>query len=240
LPGLDALAIGAHADDVELGCGGTLALLAEKGYRTGILDITDAALSTRGDIATRAAEAALAAEILKAERWNLGARESAIYPDAGNLEHLVQLLRATRPTLLIVHYETDRHPDHSAVSRLTREAVFWAGVIKFSPGLEPHRPRRVFHYFAHIEGPVSLIVDVSRHHAQKMAAVCAYRSQFFTASGEAPDTFISRPEFMDRVETRARHYGDMIGVRYGEAFHVREAIRIENPIEWTLRQGDLG
>ncbi|MBM3327534.1 MAG: bacillithiol biosynthesis deacetylase BshB1 [Calditrichaeota bacterium] len=237
---IDLLALGAHSDDVELGCGGTVAALAHKGYNCAIVDVTEAALSTRGNILTRQEEAACAAHILGALRYNLQAQESQIYPNFDNLLSLVSLIRALKPKLMLTHYWEDRHPDHIAVSRLTQEAVFWAGVAKFGDDHPPHRPRRLGYYFARLETIPTLIVDISDTFDTKMAAVRAYRSQFFPDPDETPNTFISRPEFLDRITTRARGWGDKISARYGEAFLFREVTRVSDLMKWNLEQGDLG
>ncbi len=240
LDNVHLIAIGAHSDDAELGCGGTLVSLVRKDYRCLIVDITAAALSTRGDIETRRIESIKAAEILGVKRINLNAQESVIYPNFDNLLKLVGIIRKYKPQLVLTHYWEDRHPDHIATSRLTQDAVFWAGIGKFGDNQSPHRPRRLGYYFARYEVVPTIIVDISDVFEIKMEAVRAYRSQFFLNPDEVPNTFISRPEFLERINNRARWWGDKIAARYGEAFLFREITRVEDIIKWNSEQGDLG
>ena len=234
----DALAIGAHPDDVELGCGGTLIGLVDRGYRVGLVDMTDGRLSTRGDPETRMKEAEDAARIIgAAERFQLGFQEGSLQSGQGNLEALVALLRRTRPQVVLAPYWEDRHPDHVDASRLVQSACFWAGVPRYGAGDAPHRPHRLVYYFGHWVGPVSLVVDVSATFERKMQAVRAYRSQFQPEpSGEAA-TFISRPEFLEGIISRARVYGSLTQVEYGEPFYVREMNRTDDLIAWARGQG---
>ena len=231
----DALAIGAHPDDVELGCGGTLIGLVDRGYRVGLVDLTDSRLSTRGEPKTRMKEADDAARIIgAAERFQLGFQEGSIQSGHGNLEALVALLRRTRPQVVLAPYWEDRHPDHVDTSRLVQSACFWAGVPRYGVRDSPHR---LVYYFSHWVGLVSQVVDVSAAFDRKMQAVRAYRSQFQTESSGEAATFISQPEFLEGVISRARNYGSLIGAEYGEPFHVREMNRTDDLIAWARSQG---
>ncbi len=237
----DVLAIGAHPDDIELGVGGTLALLARQGYNCALLDLTRAGLSTRGDVVTRAKEASAAAALLGAKgRINLDLNEGSLLTDPKGLYKLVSAIRELRPKLILAPYFEDRHPDHGDASELVQKAYFWAGASKYGDDQPPHRPGRVAYYFCHREGPCSMVVDVSETFETKLASVRAYGSQFDTLSGETPNTYISRPEFMERVKNRARYYGMQIGAAYGEPLFVRETQRIIDLMKWTSEQGDVG
>jgi bacillithiol biosynthesis deacetylase BshB1 len=238
---LDVLAIGAHPDDVELGVAGTLISLVSKGYKVAILDLTDALLSTRGDQSTRQNEACLAAEIMcVTQRIQLGAREGSLLSRPENLYQLVSVIRQTQPGLILAPYWEDRHPDHADASRLTQNAVFWAGVAKFGDNRPPHRPQRTAHYFCHWEGSVSFVVDISEFFDRKLEAVQAYKSQFAVEPGENPTTYISQPVFLEKMISRARYYGSLIGADYGEPFVVREMNRVVDPVAWSLDQGLVG
>ncbi len=238
---LDVLAVGAHSDDVELGCGGTLINLGDNGYRIGIADLTDAVLASRGNDETRRRETKDAAEIIGAvERFSLGFHEGSILSGTNNLHELVSLIRRNRPHVILAPYWEDRHPDHIDASRLVHSAVFWAGVTKFGDNQSPHRPHRVLYYFVHWDGPVSLVVDISSTFDRKLKAIRAYRSQFLPQAGSDKMTYISRPEFLEKIISRARYYGSQIGAEYGEAFHLREMNRVEDIIKWAGEQGVVG
>jgi bacillithiol biosynthesis deacetylase BshB1 len=242
---LDALAFGAHADDVELGCGGTLVKLAGLGHKTGIAVLTRGEMATRGTAETRAQEFAASAAIL-----GLTAREMLDIPDARveatweNKLKVIGVLRAYRPRIVFAPYWIDRHPDHEQASVLVRHSAYLAGLQKIETGRPPFRPHRVIYYQTRFEFAPSFIVDTSETHEQKMKAVRAYGSQFHRPDESGPrhaETLIGRPEFLESVETRARHYGAQIGAKYGEPFLVREALRLADPVEffgpdsrWTI------
>ena len=231
---LDALAFGAHADDVELGCGGTLVKLARLGHKTGVVVLTRGEMATRGSAEIRAREFMRAAKIM-----GLTAHQVLDIPD-GRVEatwenklKIIGVLRAHRPKIVFAPYWVDRHPDHEQASDLVRQAAYLAGLKKLETGEPAFRPHKVIYYQARFEFTPSFIVDISDAHEQKMKAVRAYGSQFHRpgrAGSEGDETLIGRPEFLDAVETRARFYGARIGARFGEPFLVREAIRVEDPV----------
>jgi bacillithiol biosynthesis deacetylase BshB1 len=238
---IDALAIGPHPDDVELGCGGTLALLTDRGYRVAILDLTEATLSTRGDIPNRHKEANAAASVLGITgRYQLGLNETAIPSSPDALPKLVEIIRRHRPYLVLAPYWDDRHPDHSDASDLVRRAAFWAGVSKFGDRQPPHRPHRVVYYYLHRVADVSMVVDISVSFDRKLKAIRAFRSQFLPQPGSDAMTFISRPEFLENFISRARYFGSLIGAEYGEPFHIREMNRVEDLVAWAGLQGLVG
>lgn len=228
---LDALAFGAHADDAELGCGGTLIKLAAAGHRTGVVALTRGEMASRGSAAVRAREFEDAAALL-----GLTAHEMLDIPDARievsweNKLKLVERIRAYRPRIVFAPYWVDRHPDHEKTSQLVREAFFLAALKKIETGQPPVRPHKLIFYPTHFDFTPSFIVDVSAQHEQKIRAILAYRSQFGAAAGENPETLISRPAFLDRIESRARQFGAQIGAVQGEPFLVREAIRVDDPV----------
>ncbi|MCF7810937.1 bacillithiol biosynthesis deacetylase BshB1 [bacterium] len=237
----DALAIGAHADDVELGCGGTLINLTDKGYLVAIADLTEALLATRGDAETRVKENTVAAEIMGVrERFQLGFKEGSIATGANNLIELTSLIRKTKPYILFAPYWEDRHPDHVDASKLIQSAAFWSGIAKFGDNQPPHRPHRIFYYFTHWEGPVSLSVDISAAFDRKLKAIRSYRSQFSPHLGNERMTYISRPEFLEKLISRARYFGSKTGVEYGEPFFLRDMNRIEDAMAWAGEQGVIG
>jgi bacillithiol biosynthesis deacetylase BshB1 len=216
---LDALAFGAHADDVELGCGGTLIKLAELGHRTGI------AVLTRGEMATRGS-----AEIRAGEFTNADGRVERTWE---NKLKIIGVLRAHRPKIVFAPYWVDRHPDHEEASCLVRQAAYLSGLKKIETGDPPFRPHKVIYYQTRFEFTPSFIVDISGVHERKMGAIRAYGSQFHRPGQAGPgseETLIGRPEFLATIETRDRHSGAQIGVMFGEPFLVREALKLEDPV----------
>ena len=224
---LDVLAVGAHPDDVELSCGGTLCVLGDLGYRTGVVDLTRGELGTRGTPEQRLEEAEASRRILA-----LDARENLGLPDGGltnTHEHqraLIRAIRTYRPYLLLINAPDDRHPDHGDAARLTLSSQFYAGLRKIETFAadgtpqEPWRPSHVLHYMQSVEFEPTFVVDVSDVWSRRMEAVRAFASQFHTPERsdetEEPETFISTPGFMDFLEARARALGYRIGARYGE------------------------
>ncbi len=241
---LHVLAAAAHPDDIELTCAGTLIKMAKRGYRVGILDLTRGEMGTRGTPEERVQEAQIAAQIMGlTARENAGLPDGHLAPDWETKLVLIRALRRYRPALWIIPCTEDRHPDHAAVGRAGLEAAFLAGLKKIETSQEMFRPLWTLHYFCRWEHAFSFIVDVSDVWEVRLQAIHAYRSQFDPASGD-PQTYISRPQFMDMIQARAKYYGSKIEAAYGEPFQSREALPVEDPVaflagsrpEWaTLR-----
>lgn len=217
---IDVLAIGAHPDDAELGCGGTLAVLADQGYTTGILHLTGGERGTRGSVEERRAEAEAAAAALgAAEMQILDFGDGALRTGEAEEDAVIAVIRAWRPEVVLTAPAHDRHPDHGRAHQLTVDACFYAGLAKRGKG-PPHRPGAVFSYLQHDLAPPSFIVDVTSGWERKMAALDAYESQIHnpsrTDTRAEPQTKVSSPEFRAMVEARARHFGHQIGVEFGE------------------------
>lgn len=234
---LDVLAFGTHPDDVELACGGTLILLANRGHRVGAADLTKGELGTRGSEPIRAQEAALSSEILKVcVRENLGIPDGHIETNQENLFRVIRTIRQYRPRLVLAPYWEERHYDHVHASRLVAEAAFYSGLAKIETGQEAFRPYRVLFYAGRMSLRPSFVVDVSETFEAKMQAVRSYRSQFHGGWEDGmtnePQTFISTPYALEVFETVARYYGAMIGAPYGEPFFLREALEISDPVNF--------
>ncbi|MBM3284890.1 MAG: bacillithiol biosynthesis deacetylase BshB1 [Candidatus Aminicenantes bacterium] len=233
---LDALAFGAHADDVELACGGTLIALAALGYKTGVIVLTRGEMATRGSVETRSQEFANSARIM-----GLTAHQILDIPD-GRVEatwtnklKIIDALRTHKPKIVFAPYWVDRHPDHEQTSLLVRQSAYLAGLKKLETGQAPFRTHQVIFYQGWFGFTPSFIVDISESHDQKMKAIRAYRSQFHRqdqAESESENTLISRPDFLERIESRDRQHGASIGVKYGEPFLVREAMKLEDPVKF--------
>ena len=231
---LDVLAVSPHPDDVELHCGGLMVRFADLGYTTGIVDMSLGEKGTRGTVDDRRLEAAAAAKVLGlSERLNLELPDSRIGACESHRDALVDAIRRFQPDLLLVPHEVARHPDHGATARLARDAAFLAGLEKIETDHSAFRPRQLVFYLTHHryqEPKPSFIVDISSAFNRKIEAVKAHRSQFHDPDSGEPETYISRPEFLDEVEAQSRYYGTLIGARYGEPFVVREYLSIDDPL----------
>lgn len=234
---LDVLAFGAHPDDVELGCGGTLHKLARQGYRVGIVDLTEGELGTRGTVEERYKESAEAARIIGAvARENLKIPDAAIHFTEENRHKVIDIIRRYRPSIVFAPHGEDRHPDHRHAGELVTEAAFYAGLKKLSPGGFPaHRPNRVVFYMMTYEFSPTFVVDITREFATKLKAIQAHRSQFYNPDYPGEETFISSRDYFEAIEFRARHFGWKAGVRYGEPFRVRELLALEDPFPILTR-----
>jgi bacillithiol biosynthesis deacetylase BshB1 len=233
---LDVLAIGAHPDDVELSCGGTIIKLVKQGHRVGILDLTQGELGTRGDRNIRAREAARAAEVMGvALRENLKLPDGNIEPHMENRLRLVRAIRTWQPDVLLFPYPVDRHPDHERAHVLCRDAWFSAGLQKVRTSLrgrsqDPFRPRAYYHFMQWYEFVPSFIVDVSAEFEQRMETMRAYRSQFYDPASRERETVLSTPEFLETIRTKLEYYGDRIGKKYGEAFFSPSSLEVKDLI----------
>lgn len=224
---LDLLAFAPHPDDAELGAGGILAAHAARGLRVGVVDLTAGEMGENGDAAVRAAEAAAAARVLGlAVRENLGLPDARLAADEPSVARVVEAIRRHRPRLVLAPYWDDPHPDHRAASTLVAAAAFKAGLGKYEPGLPPHRPRRVLHYFINTEVAPSLIVDVSAAYGAKEAALAAHRSQFQRATGAEAPTPINDPSYLARIRARDARWGASIGAAYGEGLLLKEPLAL--------------
>ncbi len=227
---LYALAFGAHPDDVEMSCGGTLSLLHKQGKKFGIVDFTKGEMGTRGNAAIRAKEAEEAARILGADvRRNLGIPDSNIETNRTNLLKVVEVIREFQPEIVFATYRRERHPDHVHAHQIVSDALFYSGLVKLKTGtLPPYRPRRGFYYMQHRQFRPTLYVDISSEFDTKVAAIKAHKSQFFNPESNDPDTILSTPEFMEYLLGRMRHFGRMAGVKYAEPFWTEEPVTVTN------------
>lgn len=228
---VDVLAIGAHPDDVDMICGGTLAKLAAGGRSVAILDLTRGEMGTRGTPDTRAAEAQRAAEALGArERVILDLGDGRLENDAETRRRVIEVIRRLRPTLILTHYWDDLHPDHAAAGHLVRSVMYPVGFAKYPAEGEPYRPNEVLFFMAHTPFEPSFIVDIDGFHERKMEAVRCFSSQFHRPDSDEPPTGISQPDFLTRLEARARYFGGLIGRTFGEPFLVTRAVPMVDPV----------
>jgi bacillithiol biosynthesis deacetylase BshB1 len=216
---VDVLAVGAHPDDVELGCGGTVAWLVSRGRSVGILDLTRGEMGTRGTPELRAREAAEAARILGARfRHGLDLGDGGLRVDREAERAVIGVVRACRPRLVLAPLPEDRHPDHARAGALVRDASFYAGLRALRSDDPAHRPQQVVFYPAATLPAPSFLVDVSAVFERKLEAIRAFRSQFHDPSSPEPGTFISSPEFLQGIVARAQAWGRLANVAYAEGF----------------------
>lgn len=225
---LDLLAVAAHPDDVEQTCGGALIKMAEAGYRTGVLDLTAGDMGTRGSPEIRLKESECAAKVLLLSwRGNLGLPDARLENTLGARMSLAVKIRELKPRAVILPYWQGRHPDHYRASELGYEACFLAGLKKLEERTEPHRPHKILYASLYANVTPSFVVDISAQFERRMAALLSYKSQY-GESGEGGDLFPNEAEIRERLGAMARFYGNLIGVRYGEPFVVKETLRVDD------------
>jgi N-acetylglucosamine malate deacetylase 1 len=233
---LDVLSIAAHPDDTELTCSGTIIKMVEKGYKVGLLDLTGGESGTRGSASLRARESARAAKVMGlAYRDNLG------LPDAG-LEHrreyklkIAEKIRELRPQSVILPYWEGRHPDHFTAGQIGYEACFLSGLTRLPLEGRPHRPFKIIyatHYVPSLRP--TFVVDITAQFEKKLKAILCYSSQF-SSEKDVQNLFPSRADLRERVGSLARHFGLMIGVRYGEPFVTREVAAVEDIVVMPVK-----
>ena len=232
---LDILAIGAHPDDVELGCSGTLISEIRKGKKAGIIDLTQGELGTRGTIETRYAEAAASARIMGLSvRENLKMRDGFFQTDEAHQMQLIRVLRKYQPDIVIWNILEDRHPDHGKGGWLIYDSCFLSGLRQVKTfddegkEQEKWRPRMLLHYIQDRFFEPDIIMDISDVWEQRMEAIKAYKTQFFDPGSKEPQTYLSTPEFLDALASRARLLGKRIGVKYGEGFLSKKNIGLRS------------
>jgi len=232
---LDVLAIAAHPDDVEQTCGGTLIRMAESGYRTGVLDLTAGDMGTRGTPEERLAESEQAAKhMMLAWRGNLRMPDARLENSLPARMTLAVKIREVKPRVVILPYWQARHPDHYRAGELGYEACFLAGLRKLDPYSEPHRPFKILYSSVYADVKPSFIVDITSQFERRMSALFSYASQFGAAE-RGGDLFPAEQEIRERLGAIARFYGNLIGVRYGEPFVVKEAIEIGDIVAMPVR-----
>jgi len=234
---LDLLAIAAHPDDVELTCGGTLIKMARRGYKTGILDLTAGEMGSRGTPETRAREAAKAAKLLGvAWRGRLGVPDSDVQPARQHKLRLAGVIRQLCPKTVILPYWEARHPDHYHASTLGYEGCFLAGLKQLPLDGEPYRPFKILYSTSYAPVRPTFVVDITGEFEQRRKAILAFASQFRPAKG-APKSkvVLAIDRLEDEMNQLARHYGQMIGVKYGEPFLTKELMQVEDVVAMQVR-----
>lgn len=231
---LDILAFGAHPDDVELSCAGTIMKHIDLGKTVGVVDLTQGEMGSRGTVETRYAEAAAASKIMGIDvRVNLKMADCFFEPNEANKRLIVEQIRRFRPSIVLANAVRDRHPDHGHGAQLVSEACFLAGLVKFESSWdgqpqEAWRPKAVYHYIQDEYIHPDFVVDVTAYHERKIAAIQAYATQFYNPDSKEPETPISTKRFLDFISARMTEYGRRIGADYAEGFTVERIPGVED------------
>lgn len=221
---LDILAFGAHPDDTELGCSGTLIKHVKKGLKVGVADLTLGQLGSRGSIDKRSEEALKAAEIQGlVHRENLGFEDGWFLHDKATILAIVRTIRKLQPDIVLANAVTDRHPDHGKGAKLINDACFYSGLTKIETYIDEvqqknWRPKALYHYIQDYHIEPDFVIDITDEWDKKLEAVMAFDSQFYNPKSSEPETPISSKGFIDFLESRAITFGRPLGVRYGEGF----------------------
>ncbi|MES2863191.1 MAG: bacillithiol biosynthesis deacetylase BshB1 [Bacteroidota bacterium] len=231
---LDILAFGAHPDDVELGCSGTIAKEISLGKKVGIIDLTRGELGTRGTAQTRDEEAAEAAKILGVSvRENLNFRDGFFINDEAHQLEIIKMIRKYQPEIVLCNAITDRHIDHGKGSKLVSDACFLSGLSKIETELNGEkqtyfRPKLLYHYIQWQNIEPDFVVDISGFINVKMESVKAYKTQFYDPNSNEPKTPITSKNFLNSVEYRAMDLGRLVGVEHAEGFTVERYLTVNS------------
>jgi len=235
---LDILAFGAHPDDVELGCGGTIAKEIALGKKVGIVDLTRGELGTRGSAEIRNQESAHAAKILGVSiRENLDMRDGFFVNDEEHQLSIIRILRKYKPEIVLCNAVDDRHIDHGKGSKLVSDACFLSGLVKIQSEYngkkqEQWRPKAVYHYIQWKNIQPDFVVDITDYNAKRVEAILAYSSQFYNPEATEPETPIATKNFLESLNYRAQDLGRLIGTDYAEGFTAERYLGVN-------RLGDL-
>lgn len=231
---IDILAIGAHPDDVELGCGGTLAKLISAGKTVAVVDLTQGELGTRGTNFTRAEEAADASKILGlSARENLKMKDGFLQNSEEYQMQIVKIIRKYQPEIVLANAIDDRHPDHAKASKLVSDACFLSGLVKIETvgegeSQQPWRPKHVFHYIQWKNITPDFVIDISDFMEKKIEACLAYKTQFYDPNSEEPMTPIATKDFLESLTYRAQDLGRLSGVAFAEGFTAEKLLAFKN------------
>lgn len=231
---VDILAVGAHPDDVELGCAGTILKLINEGKKVAIIDLTEGELGTRGTAETRREETKLAMDILGvSERENLKMKDGFLSNSEEYQYRIIEMVRKYRPEIVLANAIDDRHPDHAKAAKLTSDACFLAGLPKVKTTLdgmeqEAWRPKHIFHYIQWKNIQPDFVIDITDFMEKKVEACLAYKTQFYDPNSQEPVTPIATKDFLESLTYRAQDLGRLSGVAYAEGFTTEKMIALKN------------
>ena len=223
---VDFLFLGAHPDDIELNCGGTVAAVIASGKKAGIIDLTLGEMGTRGSVEIRKQEAENASNILGVSyRANLGMKDSIVSNHRENQLKIIEQVRKCKPEICITGAPHDRHPDHGKSTQLILDALFYSGLKKIvtldenGEPQEPWRPKHILHYMQDRPFEPDFVYDISEHWETKKEAILAFSTQFNVSNpDDEPETYISSKNYFKQLEARARYFGHLAGFEFGEPF----------------------
>jgi len=233
---LDVLSITAHPDDTELTCSGTVIKMVEAGYKVGLLDLTGGESGTRGNARLRERESRRASKVMGiVYRDNLGLPDAAIEDRREYKLKIAQKIRDLRPRTVILPYWEGRHPDHYTTGRIGYEACFLAGLARLPLAGKPHRPHKIVYASFYVPSlRPTFVVDITAQFEKKLKAILCYASQF-SPQKDAQNLFPSRADLRERVGSLGRHFGLMIGARYGEPFVTREVAAVDDIVTMPVK-----
>jgi len=231
---LDILVIAAHPDDAELACSGTILAHVAKGYKVGILDLTQGEMGTRGTPEIRLMESEAATKIMQlSARENLGFKDVFFKDDEWHQLEIIKIIRKYRPEIVLANAVSDRHPDHGKGSELASKACFMSGLRRIETEIDgisqsAWRPKFVYHYIQNNYIKPDFVVDITPYWEKKVESIKAFKSQFYDPNSKEPQSFISSADFLDFIEARAREFGHAIMVKYGEGFTIERMIGVDD------------
>jgi bacillithiol biosynthesis deacetylase BshB1 len=231
---LDILAFGAHPDDVELGCSGTIAKEISLGKKVGIIDLTRGELGTRGSVEIRNNESDAAAKILGISiRENMDMRDGFFLNDENHQLQIIKIIRKYKPKIVLCNAIDDRHIDHAKGSKLVSDACFLSGLVKIETSIDgiqqaAWRPKLVYHYVQWKNIEPDFVVDITGFIDKKEASILAYGSQFYNPNSEEPETPIATKNFLESIHNRSRELGRLIGTEYAEGFTVERYLAVNS------------
>jgi len=227
----DVLGFGAHPDDIEIGCGGTMIKLADAGRSVVLVDMVRGELGTRGSAQIREQEATAAAKLLGVTaRENLELEDGNVRPTPEAKRKVAETIRRWRPQMVFLPYCEDRHPDHVCACELAYAGIFLAGLHRYETGQVAYRPDRLIYYMGWGEFEPTFVVDITAQFERKMEAIYAYSTQFKPDASPDPQTRLTSEETDWFMRSRMGHYGSLIGARYAEAFLIRGRLAVEDPL----------
>lgn len=227
----DILFFAAHADDLELSCGGSIAKYVADGRKVGLVELTHGEMGTRGTPATRQREAAAASRILGASfRIHLDFGDGGMRTGREEELQVIDVVRRYKPSVIFAPWPDERHPDHVRTGRIVTDAQFYAGLRSLKTKLPAHRPQVVAYYMQNYVVHPTFVVDVTPFWDTKLKAIAEFKSQFHNPKSKEPETFISKGGFLEMIEARGRHFGALIGSAYGEAYVTKQPPKIDDVI----------
>jgi len=226
---LDILVFGAHPDDVELGCAGTILKHIKQGLKVGVIDFTRGELGTRGTHESRTKETENSTKVLGLEvRENMGFKDGFFLNDESHKLELIKKIRQYRPEIVITNAPSDRHPDHGKASDLTIESCFLAGLEKIETGQEVWRPKHIYHYIQFNTILPDFVVDISDEMERKIESILCYKTQFYNPNSEETETIISSADFLESVRYRAMDLGRQSDCKYAEGFITNQTLKVNS------------